>query len=52
MIREYLILRKQAVDIIDTAQRMFEYLDENYKIDSELHDLFKEFDHAVNKINL
>jgi hypothetical protein len=52
MIREYFHLQTKTINIIDTANELYEYIERVYVNDPDLQELLDKFDNVVDNTNI
>ena len=52
MIREYFLLKENAISILDVSNEITGYIERTYEHDEELQELLDKFDSVVNDANL
>jgi hypothetical protein len=52
MIREYLMLHQNTINIVDAANALIGYVEQHFEIDDPMIDLYSTFDKAVDKSRL
>ena len=52
MIREYVLLRENALSIIDASNELYGHIERTYEHDADLQELLDKFDQVIDNSNI